>query len=158
MTMLHSLRSMTSGHGPDGPGLRKPTKTIHYYHPLQVLFQQLSWKINPKAPRVCPWPWSTPWGLWPLGMAQMVLVSGNQLKPFIIIILHRFCLSNFAEKSNPGPQGSVHDHALPLEVYGLWAWPRWSWPLETNSNHSLLSWSTTFVSQVYPENLKGIQK
>ena len=50
-----------------------------------------------------------------------------------------------------------HDRALILEVYGLWAWPRWSWPLETNSNHSLLSLSTTFVSQVYPENLKGIQ-
>ena len=55
-----------------------------------------------------------------------------------------------------------HDRALILEVYGLWGsghGPDGPGPgLETNSNHSLLSLSTTFVSQVYPENLKGIQK
>ena len=98
---------MASGHGPNGPGLQKPTQTIHYYDPVQLLFQHFYCKIKPRAFRECPWPCSSPWGLWPLSMAQMVLASGNQLKPFIIIILHRFCLSNYAEKTNQGPQGSV---------------------------------------------------
>jgi len=100
------------------------------------------------------WPWSrpNPWGLWPLGMAQMILASGNQFKPFIIIILYRFCFSNFAEKSNLGPPGSVHYHALLLEIYGLWSWLWWSWPLNTNSNHSLLSSSTCFVSATLLKN------
>ena len=45
MTMLYPLKSMASGHGPDGPGLRKPTQTIHYYHPLQVLFYKFTQKM-----------------------------------------------------------------------------------------------------------------
>ena len=118
-------------------------------HPLQVFFQQLCWKISSKVRRECPWPCSTPWGLWPLSMAQMVLAYGNQLKPFIIITLCRFCFNHFPEKSIPKPPGCVHEHALLLEVYGLWAWPRWSWSPETNLNHSLLSPSTGFVSTTF---------
>ena len=51
-------------------------------------------------------------------MAQMVLASGNQLKPFIIVTLYRFCSNNFPEKSIPKPPGYVHGHGLLLEVYG----------------------------------------
>ena len=64
-------------------------------------------------------------------MAQMVMVSGNQLKPLIIIVLYKFCSYNFAEKSIPVPPGGDLDNALLLEVYGLWTCPRWPWPLET---------------------------
>ena len=68
-------------------------------------------------------------------MAQMVMVSGNQLKPFIIVVLYKFCTYNFAEKSIPGPPGGDLDRALLLGVYGLWTRPRWPWPPESNSNH-----------------------
>ena len=52
-------------------------------------------------------------------MAQMVMVSGNQLKPFIIMVLYKFGSYNFAEKSIPVlPEGDL-DHALLHEVYGL---------------------------------------
>ena len=33
--------SKEPGPVPDGPGLRKPTETIHYYPPLQLWFLQL---------------------------------------------------------------------------------------------------------------------
>ena len=63
-------------------------------------------------------------------MAQMVLVSGTQLNPFIIMVLDMFGSYNFAEKSMPVPPGGDLNHALLLEVYGLWTCPRWSWPPE----------------------------
>ena len=63
-------------------------------------------------------------------MAQMVLVSGTQLNPFIIMVLYMFGSYNFAEKSMPVPLGGDLNHALLLEVYGLWTYPRWSWPPE----------------------------
>ena len=106
--------------------------------PLQIFFFNLAETPIPGASSGWPWSRPNPWGLWPLGMAQMVLAFRNQLKPFIIMILYSFCFSIFTVKSNLGPSGSVLDHALLLEVYGLWAWPRWFWPPETNSNHSLL--------------------
>ena len=108
MTMLYSLRSKASGHGSDGHGLRIPTQTIHYYHPLQVLFQQLCWKINPGAPRECLWPCSTPWSLWPLGKAQVVLASRNQLKPFTFIIVYNFCLTSLPRKLIGNSQMPFH--------------------------------------------------
>ena len=63
------------------------------------------------------------------------MASGNQLKPFIIIVLYKFCSYNLAEISFTVPPGGDLDHALLLKVYGLWTWPRWSWSPETNSNH-----------------------
>ena len=44
MTMLYPLKSMASGHGPDGPGLWKPTQTIHFYHGLQLLSHKFTQK------------------------------------------------------------------------------------------------------------------
>ena len=85
-------------------------------------------------------------------MAQMVMASGKQLKPFIIIVLYKFCSYNFAEKSFPVPPGGDLDHALLLKVYGLWTWPRWPWPPETNSNHSLLLSFTSFVPTTLLKN------
>ena len=41
LIMLCSLWSMASGHCPDGLGPWKPPRTIHCYHPLQVLSDQL---------------------------------------------------------------------------------------------------------------------
>ena len=38
---IHDHGDMVSGPVPDGPGLQKPTETIHYYHPLEVLYQKL---------------------------------------------------------------------------------------------------------------------
>ena len=64
-------------------------------------------------------------------MAQMVMVSGNQLKPFIIMVLYKFGSYTLSEKSMPVPPGGDLNHALLLEVYGLWTCPRWSWPPET---------------------------
>ena len=49
----------------------------------------------------------------------MVMASGNQPKPFIIIVLYKFGSYNFAEKSFPVPPGSDLDHALLIGVYGL---------------------------------------
>ena len=52
-------------------------------------------------------------------MAQMVMASRKQLKPFIIAVLYKFCSYNFAEKSFPVPPGGDLDHAILLGVYGL---------------------------------------
>ena len=49
----------------------------------------------------------------------MVMASGNQLKPFIVVVLYKFCCYNFAKKSLPVPPGGDLDHALLLGVYGL---------------------------------------
>ncbi len=53
-------------------------------------------------------------------------------KPFIIIILYKFCCNNFAEKSHQWTPQAVYDHDQHLGVYGLWTCPRWSWLLKTN--------------------------
>ena len=148
MIMPYSLRSVGSGPVPDGSNLRKPTQTIHYCCPLQLLFQKLCWKINSMGPGGCPWISPTPWGLWGLDLSQMFLTSGNQLKTFIIVVLCSFCFNNFAEKSILRTPGAVHDHALLLKVYGVWTCPRWSWPSETNSNHSSSLSFTTVVPTI----------
>ena len=55
-------------------------------------------------------------------------------------------------KSFPVPPGYDLSHALLLEIYGLWTWPRWPWPPESNSNHSLALSFTSFVPTTLLKN------
>ena len=64
-------------------------------------------------------------GSGPVPDGPELLTSGNQLKPFSIVVLCSFCFNNFAEKSILEAPGAVHDLALLLEVYGVWTCPRW---------------------------------
>ena len=98
LIMPYSLRSMASGHGPDGHGLQKPTQTIDYYCPLQVLFLQLCWKLIPvpqggdldnvlllevyvyglwTCPR-WPWPLETTWNHSLLSLSQTFVLQVYQ--------------------------------------------------------------------------------
>ena len=119
--MANSLRSKASGPVPDGLCLQKTTETIHYYTSLQLLFQQLCWKINPWC-RPCSRP--TPGSLWSLDLTQMVLAIRKKLKTTHLNIPNNFCFNNFAQKSIPGV---VLAHGLLLAVFGAWTSPRWSW-------------------------------
>ena len=66
--------------------------------------------------------------------------------------LYKFFSSTLLKRQFQGLPVGDHDRALILEVYGLWAWPKWSWPSETNSNHSLLLSCTGFVSATLLKN------
>ena len=91
-------------------------------------------------------------GSGPVPDGPELLTSGNQLKPFIIVVLCSFCFNNFAENSILRTPGAIHDHALLLEVYGVLTCPRWSWPPETNSNHYLLLFPYSFCFNNFAEN------
>ena len=95
LLMPYSLRSKEPGPVPDGPGLWKPTETIHYYHTLQILFQWLCWKINSVDPIGCPWSWPTPWGLKLLNLSQMVLAFQKSFKMTNWYMVFRFCITSY---------------------------------------------------------------
>ena len=85
----------------------------------------------------------TPWGLrnWFFSkVVERTPVEDVLIMNGLSCFLYKFFSSTLLKRQFQGLPVGDHDRALILEVYGLWAWPKWSWPSETNSNHSLL-WS-----------------
>ena len=83
----------------------------------------------------------TPSGLWNGFFSKVVErtpVEDVLIMNGLSCFLYKFFSSTLLKRQFQGLPVGDHDRALILEVYGLWAWPKWSWPSETNSNHSLL--------------------
>ena len=97
----------------------------------------------------------TPSGLWNWFFSKVVErtpVEDVLIMNGLSCFLYKFFSSTLLKRQFQGLPVGDHDRALILEVYGLWAWPKWSWPSETNSNHSLLLSFTSFVPTTLLKN------
>ena len=77
----------------------------------------------------------TPSGLWNGFFSKVVErtpVEDVLIMNGLSCFLYKFFSSTLLKRQFQGLPVGDHYLALILEVYGLWAWPKWSWPSETN--------------------------